>query len=170
MPEATLKFIAKLAGVAPVTVSRAMNGSENVAATTRDKILTIIRDLGYIPNVHAASLRRRKSNDDSASSSIDQFVCANKELKTERHSYLDIPYQLEEAFIFGPEELRPLAQQIAQLRRDMDMLRKHAERIQSRVTKMQKQLCSVTNERRPATNTFLKLHATGGYPQREGSQ
>ncbi len=49
MPEPTLKLVAKLAGVAPVTVSRAVNGSENVAAATRKKILAIVRDLHYTP-------------------------------------------------------------------------------------------------------------------------
>jgi LacI family transcriptional regulator len=47
MPVPTLKFIAELAGVAPVTVSRVVNGSENVAAPTSEKILAIIRDLDY---------------------------------------------------------------------------------------------------------------------------
>ena len=53
MPEATLKLVAKLAGVGPATVSRVVNGSENVAAATREKILAIIRDLNYTPNTHA---------------------------------------------------------------------------------------------------------------------
>jgi LacI family transcriptional regulator len=55
MPEATLKLVAKMAGVAPTTVSRVINGSENVAAATREKILAIIRDLDYAPNIHAAN-------------------------------------------------------------------------------------------------------------------
>ena len=32
MPQATLKLVAQLAGVGPATVSRVVNGSENVAA------------------------------------------------------------------------------------------------------------------------------------------
>ena len=44
-----------MAGVAPTTVSRVINGSENVAAATREKILAIIRDLDYAPNIHAAN-------------------------------------------------------------------------------------------------------------------
>ena len=59
MAEATLKVVAKRAGVAPVTVSRVVNGSENVAPATREKILQIIRELNYTPNVHAATLRRK---------------------------------------------------------------------------------------------------------------
>jgi DNA-binding LacI/PurR family transcriptional regulator len=73
MPEATLKVVAKLAGVAPVTVSRVLNGSENVAAATREKILAIIRELDYTPNIHAASLRRKRLNDQSTSGSKDRL-------------------------------------------------------------------------------------------------
>ena len=69
MPEATLKLVAKLAGVAPITVSRVVNGSENVAAATREKILAIIKDLDYTPNIHAANLRRKRLNDESLSGS-----------------------------------------------------------------------------------------------------
>jgi DNA-binding LacI/PurR family transcriptional regulator len=54
-PGATLKLAAELAGVAPATVSRAVNGSENVAAATREKILTIIRDLDHAPSIHDRS-------------------------------------------------------------------------------------------------------------------
>jgi DNA-binding LacI/PurR family transcriptional regulator len=73
MPEATLKVVAKLAGVAPVTVSRVSNGSENVAAATREKILAIIRELDYTPSIHAASLRRKRLNDQSTSGSKDRL-------------------------------------------------------------------------------------------------
>jgi len=44
MPGATLKDVAKLTGVAPVTVSRVVNGAENVKAETREKILSAIRE------------------------------------------------------------------------------------------------------------------------------
>jgi LacI family transcriptional regulator len=74
MPEATLKLVAKLAGVGPATVSRVVNGSENVAGATREKILAIIRDLDYTPNIHAAKLRRKKWNDESTSGSKDRSV------------------------------------------------------------------------------------------------
>jgi DNA-binding LacI/PurR family transcriptional regulator len=48
MPEATLKLVAKMADAAPTTVSRVINGSENVAAATREKILAIIRDWVFL--------------------------------------------------------------------------------------------------------------------------
>jgi LacI family transcriptional regulator len=66
MPEATLKLVAKLAGVVPAKVSRVVNESENVAAATREKFFAIIRDLDRTPNIHAASLRRKRLNDESS--------------------------------------------------------------------------------------------------------
>jgi Bacterial regulatory proteins, lacI family len=131
MPEATLKLVAKLAGVVPVTVSRVVNGSENVATATREKILAIIRDLDYTPNIHAANLRRKRLNDESTTGSKDQLVCANKRLRDGCNSYVNIPCPPEGAFIFSPEKDRAFAQQIIRLRRDLDRLRKHAERIQT---------------------------------------
>ena len=131
MPEATLKLVAKLAGVAPVTVSRVINGSENVAAATREKILAIIRDLDYAPNIHAANLRRKRLNDKSTNGSKDRFICANKRLRAGCNSYVNVPCPPEGAFIFNPEERKALAQQIIRLRRDLDRLRKHTERIKT---------------------------------------
>ena len=48
--------IAKEAGVSPATVSRVLNGNKNVAASTRDKILAVIKDRSYVPNMHARNL------------------------------------------------------------------------------------------------------------------
>ncbi len=81
MPEATLKLVAKLAGVGPVTVSRVVNGSANVAAATREKIIAIIKDLDYTPNIHAANLRRKRLNDEPSIGSKDSSVSGNKRLR-----------------------------------------------------------------------------------------
>jgi hypothetical protein len=108
MPEATLKLVAKLAGVAPTTVSRVVNGSENVAATTREKILAIVRDLDYAPNIHAANLRRKRLNDESPSGSKGRLVCANERLRAGCDACINVPCPPDEAFIFGPEEGRAL--------------------------------------------------------------
>ena len=133
MAEPTLKFVAKLAGVAPVTVSRVVNGSENVAAATREKILAIIRDLDYTPNAHAANLRRKKSSDESTDGSNARFASARKRLRAAASSGVKAPCPTEGPFIFSPEERRALARQITRLHRDLDRLRKHSERIQTSV-------------------------------------
>jgi transcriptional regulator with XRE-family HTH domain len=130
-PEATLKRVAKLAGVAPVTVSRVANGSENVAAATREKILVIIRELDYTPDIYAVNLRRKRLNNECTSGSKDRLVYFNKHLGAGCDSCLNILRPPVEAFIFSPEERRAFAEQIIQLRRGLDRLMKHTERIQT---------------------------------------
>lgn len=137
MPEATLKLVAELAGVAPTTVSRVVNGSENVAVPTREKILAIIRDVDYTPNIHAANLRRKRLNDESTSGSKDRLVCANERLRAGCSSCINVPCPPDGAFILGPEESSALTKQIIRLRRDLDRLRKHTERIQTCVDMIQ---------------------------------
>ncbi len=58
---ATLKDIAQITGVSIKTVSRAINGEENVRADLRELILQTARELNYAPNQAAKSLRSRKS-------------------------------------------------------------------------------------------------------------
>lgn len=58
---ATIKEIAKLAGVAPSTVSVAINGGARVAPTTRARIVRIARSKDYRPNPIARSLRSRRT-------------------------------------------------------------------------------------------------------------
>lgn len=57
-----IKDIAKKAGVSISTVSYALNGSSKVTEDTREKILTIAKDLNYIPNMAGRNLRRNKTN------------------------------------------------------------------------------------------------------------
>lgn len=51
--------IARLAGVAVSTVSRALNGSALIPEATRDRIIAIARSANYQINAGAANLRRR---------------------------------------------------------------------------------------------------------------
>ena len=48
--------IAELSGVSIATVSRVVNGSEKVSEKTRKKVLEIIEQNGYTPNVFAQGL------------------------------------------------------------------------------------------------------------------
>lgn len=54
--------IAALAGVSQPTVSRALRGDRRVSAATRQRIEAIARDLRYIVDQRASSLRRGRSN------------------------------------------------------------------------------------------------------------
>jgi len=58
---ASLKDVAKLAGVAVGTVSRYLNQPERLRESTRRKIEPAIKTLGYSPNSVARSLRRGKT-------------------------------------------------------------------------------------------------------------
>ncbi|WP_122646430.1 LacI family DNA-binding transcriptional regulator [Enterococcus mediterraneensis] len=56
-----IKDIAKAAGVSISTVSYALNGSPKVTEETRKKIMTIAKELNYVPNMAARTLKRQKT-------------------------------------------------------------------------------------------------------------
>src|SRR5689334_8943038 len=58
---ATVVDVARLAGVAPNTVSRVLNHPEQVAPETRDRVTDAIRVTGYVPNLLAAGVRSSRS-------------------------------------------------------------------------------------------------------------
>ena len=58
----TVRAVAKLAGVSPMTVSRVINNAENVAEGTRQKVLRAIAELDYVPNRLARGLTSRRSS------------------------------------------------------------------------------------------------------------
>ena len=53
----TIRDVAKLAGVAPITVSRVVNDSDYVSQATRAKVEAAVEELGYVPNMLGPSLR-----------------------------------------------------------------------------------------------------------------
>lgn len=57
----TIKDIAKAANVSINTVSRALNNKPDINAKTKEKVLKIAEELGYVKNITASSLRNRKS-------------------------------------------------------------------------------------------------------------
>ena len=58
----TIADVAKLAGVSTGTVSRVMNGADNVHPDTRSKVNQAIAALGYEPNFQARSLRSKRTD------------------------------------------------------------------------------------------------------------
>lgn len=56
---ASIKDVAKLAGVSPSTVSRIVNGGVSAAASlkTQEKIWEAVRKVGYVPNSYAQTLK-----------------------------------------------------------------------------------------------------------------
>ncbi|MGW2143535.1 LacI family DNA-binding transcriptional regulator [Nonomuraea bangladeshensis] len=53
----TITDVARLAGVSPSTASKALNGRDQVRATTRQRVAAAARELGYTPNPVAQQLR-----------------------------------------------------------------------------------------------------------------
>ena len=56
MGEATIRDVARRAEVSVASVSRALNGLDNVRAETREKVIKAANELGYVPHAGARSL------------------------------------------------------------------------------------------------------------------
>ena len=59
---ATVRDVAKAAGVSPMTVSNVLNNHPHVRPATRERVLKAIDDLGYRVNVAARNLRAGRTN------------------------------------------------------------------------------------------------------------
>ena len=62
MPEATIRDVARRAQLSVATVSRALNGFENVSEIARERVAEAVRELGYVPHAGARSLSLAKTN------------------------------------------------------------------------------------------------------------
>ncbi len=58
---ASIRDVAKIAGVSPATVSRVMNGTANVDAEKRQRVYDAIRKTGFVPNEVARSLFKKSA-------------------------------------------------------------------------------------------------------------
>jgi LacI family gluconate utilization system Gnt-I transcriptional repressor len=56
-----MRSIARLSGVAPMTVSRALRNPDLVAPDTLDRIMKVIDEVGFVPDQRASSLRGTRS-------------------------------------------------------------------------------------------------------------
>jgi len=56
-----IKYIAKVAGVSPSTVSRALRDDPNASKKTKERILKIAKKLNYYPNLLAKGLRNKRT-------------------------------------------------------------------------------------------------------------
>jgi LacI family transcriptional regulator len=58
---ATIRDVARLAGVSPITVSRVLNGHAHVRPETRARVERAVEELAYIPNALGPSLRTKRT-------------------------------------------------------------------------------------------------------------
>ena len=62
MAEATIRDVAQRAQLSVATVSRALNGLENVSVLARERIADAVKELGYVPHAGARSLSLARNN------------------------------------------------------------------------------------------------------------
>jgi LacI family transcriptional regulator len=108
----TIKDIARMANVSHTTVSRALNDKSRIRSETKEKILSIIKELNYQPNFIARSLVMKRTKTfglvittianpfyNELAQGIEETVrrlgysiilcCTNSDLSSEKH-YIDI--------------------------------------------------------------------------------
>ena len=103
MERATRADVARAAGVAPSTVSLVLNGrgrDVKIAPATIDRVKAAARELNYIPNAAARSLRRGKSHliallmaelPDDPFVPVVHTVLTTAMIDIQRHGYLLLP-------------------------------------------------------------------------------
>jgi len=62
MPDATIRDVAHRAQVSVASVSRVLNGLENVSEQTRNRVADAVQALGYVPHAGARSLSLSRTN------------------------------------------------------------------------------------------------------------
>ncbi len=58
----TMKDIAKRMHVSVTTVSKVLNGHQDISEPTRQRVLQTVKEMGYVPNLMAVNLRCNKGN------------------------------------------------------------------------------------------------------------
>lgn len=58
----TLADVAQLANVSTATVSRCLNSPDQVVAETRERVLQVVKEIGYAPNFGAQALAAKQTN------------------------------------------------------------------------------------------------------------
>lgn len=109
---ATLKDIAKKAGVTPTTVSRVINNRGYISEETKQKVELVMKDMNYQPNELARSLTKQRTNtigvivphishpffseliscieEEAAEKGFKIILCNSKDMKEKEKVYLDM--------------------------------------------------------------------------------
>lgn len=109
--KATIYNVAMRANVSLATVSRTLNNPEKVKKETREKVMKVIKDLGYKPNAFARGLASRKSTSvavlvpDMTRSSIAEMVNGIA-IEARKYNYSLILYVLKDEYEEESEMLK----------------------------------------------------------------
>lgn len=121
----TIKDVARVAGVAPITASRVINDSGYVSDKTRQRVEAAIEELGYVPNRVARSLRSKQTNtlalvltditnpfwttiargveDVASQEGFSVILCNTDESEAKEHSYVQVLLQKQvDGFLLVP--------------------------------------------------------------------
>ncbi len=111
---ATIKEVAKTAGVSTQTVSRVINDRPDVSPETRERIQQIIADLNYQPSALARSLIQQRSYTLGVVTAGLKFLGPSRTLNgiTSMAGQLKYSLLLEEQPHFDMEDIRPLLQNL----------------------------------------------------------
>ncbi|HEX5412729.1 MAG TPA: LacI family DNA-binding transcriptional regulator [Terriglobia bacterium] len=96
---ATIRDVAREAGVGLGTVSRVLNGGYHVRLETRERVLRAIHHLGFRPNAQARRIQRRRSE-------IVCFLLSNRKFPNSFHARIlqgveDCARELKQHVMFG---------------------------------------------------------------------
>jgi LacI family transcriptional regulator len=111
---ATIKHVAKAAGVSTQTVSRVINDRPDVSPETRERIQQIIEDLDYRPSALARSLIQQRSFTLGVVTAGLKFIGPSRTLNGMTHKAEELNYALllEELPRFDTENIKPLLQNL----------------------------------------------------------
>lgn len=106
---ATIKHVAKVAGVSTQTVSRVINDRPDVAPETRERIQQVIRELDYQPSALARSLIQQRSFTLGVVTAGLKYIGPSRTLNgiTSKAEELKYSLLLEELPRFDTEDIKP---------------------------------------------------------------
>ncbi len=109
---ATIKQVAKAAGVSTQTVSRVINNRPDVAPETRERIQNIITDLGYQPSALARSLIQQRSYTLGVVTAGLKYIGPSRTLNgiTSQAEEMGYTLLLKELSHFDTENIEPIIQ------------------------------------------------------------
>ena len=111
---ATIKQVARAAGVSTQTVSRVINDRPDVSPETRERIQQVIVELDYQPSALARSLIQQRSYTLGVVTAGLKFIGPSRTLNgiTNKAEELGYALLLEEMLHFDTEDIKPLLQNL----------------------------------------------------------